>query len=408
MSSETAGSATPIEHHWTGPRPALVTLILLAAVSPLAMNLFVPSMPSIAREMNAPYATVQLGLSLYLIMTAAMQLVIGPLSDFFGRRPVIFGGLALFLVGTVMCVMAQSTELFLAGRIIQAASSAGMVLSRTIVRDVYPREKAASAMGLHDHGHGRRPDGRAGNRRPDRPVCRLAGFLRRAGPVRRRRTLTASVLTLPVTNRYRGAPLREQLVSYRALARLPLFWIYACQAGFASAAFFGFLGGGPAVSNAYLGLTPFAYGLYFALCALGYSIGNFLTGRFSERRGVERMMLDGVLVSLTGPLATIVLFSVGIEHPLAFFLPLALVGFGNGLTLPNASAAAIGLKPEAAGAASGLLGAIQIGIGAGASIIAGYIAGKEGLPIPLCMFLAACLVVAVALTLSAIRMGRKT
>jgi DHA1 family bicyclomycin/chloramphenicol resistance-like MFS transporter len=405
MSSETAGSATPTQDHWTGPRPALVTLILLAAVSPLAMNLFVPSMPSIALDLDAPYATVQLGLSLYLIMTAAMQLVIGPLSDIFGRRPVIYGGLALFLVGTVMCVMAQSAELFLAGRIIQAASSAGMVLSRTIVRDVYPREKAASAMGYMVMGMAVAPMvGPAIGGLIDQLAGWRFSFV--ALGLFGAAALAAGVMTLPETNRYRGAPLRAQLASYKALARMPLFWVYACQAGFASAAFFGFLGGGPAVSNTYLGLTPVAYGIYFALCALGYSIGNFIAGRFSERRGVERMMLDGVLVSLAGPLSAVALFSAGVEHPLAFFLPLALVGLGNGLTLPNSSAAAIGLKPEAAGAASGLLGAIQIGIGACASIVAGYIAGKEGLPIPLCIFLAACLIVAIAFTTAAIRMEK--
>ena len=90
MSSDTqAVTAAPEEREWTGPRPALVTLILLSAVSPLAINLFVPSMPSIADDLGAPYATVQLGLSLYLIMTAALQLLIGPLSDLFGRRPVV-------------------------------------------------------------------------------------------------------------------------------------------------------------------------------------------------------------------------------------------------------------------------------------------------------------------------------
>ena len=148
MSSDIAQTtAASGDHHWTGPPPALLTLVLLAAVSPLAINLFVPSMPSIAAELDAPYATVQLGLSLYLIMTAALQLLIGPLSDLFGRKPVVLAGMALFLAGTAMCVFAQSVEMFLGGRIVQAASASGMVLSRAIVRDVYPREKAASAMG---------------------------------------------------------------------------------------------------------------------------------------------------------------------------------------------------------------------------------------------------------------------
>jgi len=406
MSSDTTQAAAPDEHDWTGPKPALATLVLLAAVSPLAINLFVPSMPSIARDLGAPYATIQLGLSLYLFMMAALQLVIGPLSDLFGRRPVIYAGLVLFLVGTAMCVIAQSAEMFLAGRIIQAASASGMVLSRAIVRDVYPREKAASAMGYMVMGMAVAPmlgpaiGGLIDQIAGWRMTFVALGLFGVAA-------IAAAIVTLPETNRFRGAPLRNQVESYRQLARLPLFWVYACASGFTTATFLGFLGGGPAVSNVYLGLTPFAYGLYFAFCAFGYSVGNFLTGRFSERRGLERMMVEGTVVTLAGPAITIAFFAAGVEHPLAFFLPVMLIGVGNGLTLPNVTAAAISLKPDAAGAASGLLGAIQMGVGACASIAAGIIAGEEGLPIPLCLFLSACALIAIILTLGAVRMANR-
>jgi len=405
MSSDIAQTPVSGEHHWTGPPPSLLTLVLLAAVSPLAINLFVPSMPSIAADLGAPYATVQLGLSLYLIMTAVLQLIIGPLSDIFGRKPVVLVGMALFMAGTAMCVFAQSVEMFLGGRIVQAASASGMVLSRAIVRDVYPREKAASAMGYMVMGMAIAPmigpaiGGLIEELAGWRMTFVALGMFGAAA-------IGAAVVTLPETNRFRGAPLRDQMASYGVLARMPLFWIYACSAGFTSAGFFAFLGGGPAVSNVYLGLSSFQYGLYFAATALGYSMGNFLTGRFSERRGLDRMMVEGVFISLCGPLITIALFASGIEHPAAFFLPLILVGFGNGLVLPNASAAGIGLKPDAAGAASGLLGATQIGIGAVASIAAGFIVGKEGLPIPLCLFLVACNLLAIGFTLVAVRMGR--
>ena len=387
---------------WTGPRPALVTLILLAAVSPLAINLFVPSMPSIAADLGAPYATVQLGLSLYLIMMAMLQLVIGPLSDIYGRRPVIYAGLVLFLIGTALCVFSQSATVFLAGRVIQSASVTGMVLSRAIVRDVYPREKAASAMGYMVMGMAVAPMiGPAIGGQIDELFGWRMSFV--ALGLFGAAAIIAGMISLPETNRYRGTSLRAQVESYRKLGRLPAFWLYALSAGFTSASFFAFLGGGPAVSSVYLGLSPSDYGLYFAFCALGYSIGNFLTGRYSERHGLERMMVEGVVVSLAGPLITIILFSVGIEHPVAFFLPLALVGFGNGMTLPNATAAAISLQPESAGAASGLLGALQIGVGAVASVIAGIIVGTDPQPIPLCLFLLACGFLAIVLTLAAVR-----
>jgi MFS transporter, DHA1 family, multidrug resistance protein len=406
MTSRTTHTPATGEEAWTGPKPALATLVLLSAVSPLAINLFVPSMPSIAADLGAPYATIQLGLSLYLIMTALLQLIIGPLSDVFGRRPVIYAGLLLFLAGSVTCIFANSAGMFLAGRIIQAASASGMVLSRAIVRDVYPREKSASMIGYVVMGMAIAPMiGPAIGGLIDQLAGWRASFvaLGAFGAV----ALLASLSTLPETNRFRGAPLRGQIASYRALVRLPLFWIYACVAGFTTSIFFGFLGGGPAVSSVYLGLTPFIYGLYFAFCAFGYSFGNFLSGRLSERRGVDRMMLDGALVSVAGPAITVALFIFGATHPVAFFLPLALVGVGNGLTLPNVTAATISLRPDAAGAASGLLGAIQVGLGAIASIAAGYIAGDAGLPIPLCLFLTACGLVAIAFTFKAVRLGNR-
>jgi len=407
MNRHTPDPTNPQHDQFTGPRPALLTLVMFAAVSPLAINMFVPSMPDIARDLDAPYATIQLGLSLYLIMTAGLQLAIGPLSDLYGRRPIIYTGLALFIVGTVICIFAQSATWFLAGRMIQSGSAAGMVLSRAIVRDIYPREKAASAMGYMVMGMAIAPmlgpaiGGIIAELTNWRMTFVVLGLFAVAAVI-------LGLFNLPETNRFRGAPVRQQIDSYKSLTRLPLFWLYAGVSGFASAGFFSFVGGGPAVAAVYLDLSPSIYGLYFIFTAFGYSVGNFLTGRYSERRGLERMMLEGVLITFAGPLITILLFSMGIEHPLALFMPMALVGFGNGFTLPNAATAAISLKPDAAGAASGLLGATQIGIGAVASIIAGIVVGKEGLPIPLSAFIAVTSFVAIIFTMIALRKTRRT
>ena len=111
-------------------RPMLLTLIVASALSPLAINIFIPSMASIARDLLAEEASVGLGLSLYLAATALIQLVAGPLSDRFGRRPVIIGGMVLFVAGTLLCVLAADVWLFLAGRVVQAASATGIALSR--------------------------------------------------------------------------------------------------------------------------------------------------------------------------------------------------------------------------------------------------------------------------------------
>ena len=137
--------------------------------------------------------------------------------------------------------------------------------------------------------------------------------------------LILGLFNLPETNRFRGTPLRQQIGTYKSLTRLPLFWLYAGISGFASAGFFSFVGGGPAVSAIYLDLSPSTYGLYFMFTALGYSIGNFLTGRYSERHGLERMMIEGAFITIAGPLITIVLFSLNalIIHTALLITPAA-------------------------------------------------------------------------------------
>jgi DHA1 family bicyclomycin/chloramphenicol resistance-like MFS transporter len=395
---------SPADSNWSGPRPSLLTLVVLSAVSPLAMNTFVPSMPSISSDLSAPYATVQLGLSLYLIMTAALQLVIGPLSDLYGRKPAVLCGLVLFLVGTAICVFAENVTMFLTGRIIQSASAVGIVLSRTIVRDIYPREKSASMIGYVVMGMAIAPMlGPA-----------LGGFIDEISGWRMSFVmlglfglvaLGASVFNLPETNRFRGAPVRQQIASYKVLARSPLFWSFALASGLTSAMFFGYLGGGPAVATEHYKLGAAASGAYFATVALGYAFGNFLSGRYSEQRGLERMMLDGTIVATGGPVLILLALFAGIESPLAFFLPMILIGLGNGMTLPNVMAAAISIRPEAAGAASGLLGAVQIGLGALISIVAGVLVGATGDPVPLALFLLACGIAAILVTRMAIRMS---
>ena len=129
---EGPGSASP------GRQPSLVLLVFLAAVGPFAMNVVVPAMPALARVFDTTYGVMQLVLTAYLAATAAVQLLLGPLSDRFGRRPVILYGLWVYLLGSVICAFATTVELLVAGRVIQAAgASAGLVVGRAIIRDVF-------------------------------------------------------------------------------------------------------------------------------------------------------------------------------------------------------------------------------------------------------------------------------
>ena len=127
--------------------PHIVTLVLLAGVSAMSMSVFLPSLPRMTEEFGTSYGVMQLSVSLYLACTALLQIVIGPVSDRYGRRPVVLGALAIFVLATIGCWLSTSAEMFLTFRMIQAAVAVGMVLSRAIVRDCVPQDEAASMIG---------------------------------------------------------------------------------------------------------------------------------------------------------------------------------------------------------------------------------------------------------------------
>lgn len=364
--NQTDGDPLPVRH------PRIVTLFLASAISPLAINIFIPSMPGMAAEFGTPYPTMQLGLSLYLLAVGILQLFIGPLSDYYGRRPVLIVGMLLFLAGTAVCISAATVEMFLLGRVIQSASASGMVISRAVVRDLHAREKAASMIGYVTMGMAIAPmiGPALGGILNDQFGWRSSFFLLGAvGLI----SLLATLFDLQETNKDRGRPIRQQLTTYWALLRTRAFWSFSTTAACNAAVFFGFLGGGPVIASSFLGLSATQYGAWFALCALGYVFGNFLSGRFSEKIGIAGMMNAGSAVTLVGAVLPAVLFSVTDLGALALFGPMMVVGIGNGLVLPNAAAGAVSVRPEAAGAAAGLIGSFQIGMGAISSVIGGII-----------------------------------
>ena len=127
--------------------PTLATLVLLSGLSALSMNLYLPSLPFMATYFQTDYKVMQLSIALYLLVNAALQILIGPIADKAGRRPVLLWGLALFLLATLGCIYAPNVETFLAFRMFQAVIVVGIVLSRAAVRDMYEQDQAASMLG---------------------------------------------------------------------------------------------------------------------------------------------------------------------------------------------------------------------------------------------------------------------
>ncbi|MEL6647606.1 MAG: multidrug effflux MFS transporter [Pseudomonadota bacterium] len=372
--------------------PNIVTLVLLAGIGALSMNIFLPSLPALAEHFETDYATVQLAISAYLGVIGALQLVIGPLSDRYGRRPVMLSALAIFCVATLGCLFAPSIEVFLAFRALQAAIAAGIVLSRAIVRDMVPDDQAASMIGYVTMGMSLVP-----------MVGPIAGGWLDATFRWEASFIALFLFGLGVfllayadqgeTNKNPSANFTEQFRAYPELLRARRFWGYSLTAAFASGAYFAFLGGAPFVASEILNLSSAEVGTWFAGPAIGYMIGNYLSGRYTRRVGMNRMMLAGGIVATFGTLVALSLFAAGVYHPISLFGPIALIGVGNGMTLPSANAGIVSVRPKLAGSASGLGGTLMIGGGAVLAALTGFFLTQDSGPWPLLivMFVASSL-----------------
>lgn len=356
--------------------PHTLTLVVATSVSALATNIFLPSLPGIARYFDADYAVAQLTVSLYLTATAMLQLAIGPASDRFGRRPVMLICLIIFLIGTLVALWAPIIEILLAARILQSFSVAGMVLARAIVRDTVEADEAASRIGYITMGMAVVPMiAPAIGGVLDELYGWQASFLLMLvfGIV----AFLLIFFDLGETNQNTSTSMIDQMRKYPQLFGSASFWGYTLTASFSSGAFFTLIGAGPFVATEILGLKPSEFGLYMGVISFGYMAGNFLSGRYSRRIGLNRMMLVGNLMIVIGIAIALILFAIGAKHALALFGPMLLLGVGNGTTLPNANAGIVNVHPHMAGSASGLGGALQLGISAIMSSLAGLLVTEK-------------------------------
>jgi DHA1 family bicyclomycin/chloramphenicol resistance-like MFS transporter len=177
--------------------------------------------------------------------------------------------------------------------------------------------------------------------------------------------------------------LTAQFSEYPELLRSPRFWGYALASGFSSGAFFAYLGGAPFVGQEVFGMSPSTLGFFVGAPAVGYFLGNFITGRYATRFGVNQMVLWGCFANAAGGTISLLIFMAGYGTPISFFGMMTMIGLGNGLCIPNATAGLLSVRPHLAGTASGLGGAIMIGGGAGLSAWVGVLLTKETGAFPL-------------------------
>jgi MFS transporter, DHA1 family, multidrug resistance protein len=350
--------------------PHIISLTLIAGLAALNMSVFLPSLAHMAEEFGTDYSVMQLAVSGYLAATAVLQVFVGPLSDRMGRRPVLLGALAIFLVATLVALIAPNVWVFLAARLLQAAVATALVLSRAIVRDMVPAAEAASMIGYVTMGMALIPmigpmiggalDVWLGWRA-------TFGLLLIAGAG----ALWLTWADLGETLQSGGLSFRDQLRGYPALLTARRFWGYAACAAFGSGAFFALLGGASFLADEVFGLSPFWTGMALGAPAIGYAVGNYLSGRFAVQAGINRMALIGTLVAAGALSLSLLLTLLGYSHPMVFFGFCTFLGLGNGIMLPSATAGLLSVRPELAGTASGLGGALMIGGGAALSAIAG-------------------------------------
>jgi MFS transporter, DHA1 family, multidrug resistance protein len=370
----------------SGDATSRITLLLLVAmtgVAPISLYMLVPALPELATTFGRDISIAQMTVSLYMVGIACSQIIMGPLSDRFGRRPVLLAGLGLMVVASAGCILAETLPQLIAARFLQALGGAtGMVVSRAIIRDLYSRERVSSMIslviavmmiaqmlspltgGLLEVAFG----------------WRSIFYVITAASVM---TAVAITLALPETRRDR-APGSGFRGDFGSLMTSRAFLGYMLCQVLASQIIFAFAGGGPYIVVMQMGRTGAEYGAWFATTGFAYLIGNLCCVRFSPRHSLERLIWFGLGLQLLGAALNLLWGVTGLNQaPSWLFGTQMLVMFANAFVMSNSAAGAISIRPEAAGTASGAMGFLQMGLGSLLSQFGAWLGGHFATPVPL-------------------------
>jgi DHA1 family bicyclomycin/chloramphenicol resistance-like MFS transporter len=361
----------------------LLMLVLMTGLAPISLYLLVPARPVLATNFGRDISVAQMTVSLYMVGIACSQIIMGPLSDKFGRRPVLLAGLSLMVVASIGCIFAENLPQLIAARFFQALGGAtGMVVSRAIIRDLYSRDRISSMIslviavmmiaqmlspltgGLLETAFG----------------WRAIFYLITAAAL----TITVGIaLALPETRRARtgGGGFSGDVGN---LFRSRAFIGYALCQVLASQIIFAFAGGGPYIVVMQMGRNSAEYGAWFATTGFAYLVGNLFCVRFSPRHQLEKLIWFGLALQLFGSALNLGWSIVGLNQAPSFlFGTQMIVMFANAFVMSNSAAGAISVRPEAAGTASGAMGFLQMGIGSLVSQFGAYLGGHSTTTLPL-------------------------
>lgn len=386
--------------------PGFFTLVLLTGISVLSLNMFLPSLSNIAQEFQADYTIVSLSIAGYLAISAVLQLVIGPMSDRFGRRPVLLFALSIFTLASLGCMLANDIWIFLFFRLLQAMIISGGVLAYAIIRDSAPEQEAASQMsyvlmamavapmlgpmvgGVLDEWFGWR-----------------SSFLFFA--ILGLTSLLLCWVDLGETNINPSETFTKQFQAYPELFQSRRYWGYTLCITFSVGTFYIFITGVPLVAETFFAISPAALGFYIGTITAGFALGSFVSGRFTKRYSLSAMMIAGRIIACGGLIVGLVLFLMGFVNVFSMFGATVFVGLGNGLTMPSANAGALSVRPKLAGSASGLKGALSVGGGAVLTSISAAILTERGGPYQLLAMMLFCSLIALLAALDVSRLNRR-
>jgi DHA1 family bicyclomycin/chloramphenicol resistance-like MFS transporter len=381
-------------------------LAALSAIGPLTTDMYLPSLPDIARQLGASTTQVQLTISAYLIGFAVGQILYGPVSDRHGRKPVLLAALALYCVASLACALSTSIEMLIVSRFVQAlGGSGGIVLARAVVRDLYSGVRAGRELSL------------IGSVMALAPVLApIAGGVLQTGFGWRSIfvTLVAAGLTgalvvwllLPETLEVRATePVSPatMLKSYRAVARSPAYLAYLGLATTSFAGLFAWISGASFVLQNLYGLSPFNFGLAFAVGSIGFMTGATLAARLVMRLGIDGTIGVGAAALAAGGLGMVAALALGFTSALSLVLPVAIYLAGLGMVLPQAIAGAMTPFPERAGAASALLGFIQQCAAALCGAVVGWLLGENAWPLAAAVAAMGCTTLVIWISTRALR-----
>ena len=359
----------------------IANLIAQLAFGLLAMTLCLPSMQEWGDVFQAPQSAVQLSFSLYVLAYGGFQLLFGPMSDRFGRKPILLLGLCVMFVGASIAAFASSLDMLLLGRFIQGAGgAAGMVVGRSMVQDVFHGPERTKVMAYVGMSLGCVP-----------PLASITGgqihvhwgwhanfFLL---------MLMALLLTLLAWRALprvkpsavvHAEPNMTLLGAYQRLLQSPVFIRYLIILAVTTATFYTFLGGAPLVLKAY-GVGPEGVGFYIMTIPISYFAGNFFTSRFIHRWGERPITQWGQAFTLAGTGIMLGLALLGFHNPLAFTLPLLLLGLGHGLLVPPTLSGTVAVIPALAGTAAGFAGVVQQITGGVGGYLIGFLSNDNAI-----------------------------